>query len=121
MFTILPADDKTAAKLAQQEQLSMPLSALVLTVEEQENGYALFRMNGGKAELLCLRYEDTEWGEWLVRAVLNAATNRGALTAYCQNPSCEALLQGLGFEKTENGLEQCIPDFFNRPCSECRP
>lgn len=119
MFTILPADESTAEKLAQQERLPMPLSAMVLTVEGQERGYALFRVKDDEVELLCLHYEGAEWGEWLVRAVLNAAANRGALTACCQNPSCDALLQALGFGKTETGYTQCIPDFFNRPCSGC--
>ena len=44
MFTILPTDDAKAAVLAQREQQIMPLSALLLTVDGEEQGYALFRV-----------------------------------------------------------------------------
>lgn len=119
MFTIKPAEEPIAEELARREGLSMPVSAMVLTVDGEETGYALLRVENSEAELLCFRYPEAVWGEWLVRAALNYAANHGALTACCHLPAYEALLDGLKFEKSEDGYRQFIPDFFNRPCSGC--
>ncbi len=116
MFTILPADDAKAAVLAAREKLVMPLSALVLTVDGKEEGYALFRVERDTVDILCLRSPDDELAEWVVRAVLNAAANRLALTAVCTETVLFPLLERLNFTQIGNRYEVFIPEFFNRPC-----
>lgn len=116
MFSILPADDQKTAALAQQEGRQLPLSALVLTVAEKEDGYALYRVERDCLELICLRSPDDEYAEWLVRAVLNAGVNRLAITATCSDPVLFPLLDRLGFRAQGAAMEVFIPDFFNRPC-----
>ena len=116
MFTILPADDAKAAVLAAREKLVMPLSAVVLMVDGKEEGYALFRVERDTVEILCLRSPDGELAEWVVRAVLNAAANRLAITAVCRETVLFPLLERLNFTQVENGYEVFIPEFFGRPC-----
>jgi len=116
MFTILPTDEAKTAVLAAREKQVMPLSALTLTVDDQEEGYALFRVERDTVNILCLRSPDDDLAEWLVRAVLNAAANRLAITAVCGETVLFPLLERLGFTRTANGYEVFIPEFFNRPC-----
>ena len=116
MFTILPADDKTTEELAQREAQSLPLSAMVLTVDDTEAGYVLYRVERDRLEILCLRAPDADLSEWLVRAALNAGVNRLAITATCSDPVLFPLLSGLGFRAEGSRYEVFIPDFFNRPC-----
>ena len=116
MFSILPATEEKTAALAKRENVGMPLSALVLTVDGEEQGYALFRVDRDTVDLLCLRSPDGELEEWLVRAVLNAAANRNAITAVCRETVLFPLLQRLGFAVSGNGYEVFIPEFFTRPC-----
>lgn len=116
MFTILPADTVKTARLAQREGVEGAVFALILTVGEEECGYALYRVERDTAELVCLRSQESDLEEWLVRAVLNAAANRNALTARCTDPVVFPLLQRLGFAANNGGYEVFIPDFFNRPC-----
>ena len=116
MFSILPATEEKTAALAKREGIELPLSALVLTVGEEEQGYALFRVDRDTVEILCLRSPDGELEEWLVRAVLNAAANRNAITAVCHDTVLFPLLQRLGFAISGDGYEVFIPEFFTRPC-----
>lgn len=116
MFTILPADDKTTEELAQREAQSLPLSAMVLTVDGAEAGHVLYRVERDRLDILCLRAPDPDLSEWLVRAALNAGVNRLAITATCSDPVLFPLLEGLGFHATGEVYEVFIPDFFNRPC-----
>ncbi len=116
MFTILPADEAKTAMLAQREGMTMPLSALVLTEADAETGYVLFRIERDTVELLCLRSRDDSLTEWLVRAALNAAANRCAVTAVCHDVAAFPLLERLGFVRDGADYTVFIPDFFNRPC-----
>ena len=116
MFSILPASEEKAAALAKREGLTKPLSALVLTVGDEEQGYALFDVDRDTVELLCLRSPDGELEEWLVRAVLNAGANRNAITAVCRETVLFPLLARLGFAVSGEGYEVFIPEFFGRPC-----
>ncbi len=116
MFTILPVDEQTTAALAQREGQTLPLSAMVLTVDDAVAGHVLYRVERDRLELLCLRAPDDAFAEWLVRAALNAGVNRMAITAFCADPVWFSLLSGLGFTVCEGGYEVFIPDFFNRPC-----
>lgn len=116
MFSILPADEQKTALLAQREGLTQPLVALVLTAGDEERGYVLFCVQHNVAELVCLRSQDAELEEWLVRAALNAAANRNAITAVCREPVLFPLLEGLGFSANGDGYEVFIPEFFTRPC-----
>jgi hypothetical protein len=117
MFEIHPAADDKAALLARQEGLSQPLSAMILTEKETETGYILYRTQQDTVEVLLTRCEDPELEEWLVRAALNAAANRHAVTAACGNSDLFALLRSLGFEEEDGKYTVFIPDFFNRPCA----
>ena len=116
MFSILPATEEKTAVLANRENLELPVSALVLTVDEEEQGYALFRVDRDTVEILRLRSPEGELEEWLVRAVLNAAANRNAITAQCSETVLFPLLQRLGFFANGKGYEVFIPEFFTRPC-----
>ena len=116
MFSILPATEEKTELLAKREGLALPLSALVLTVGDEEQGYALFRVERDTVNLVCLRSPDGELEEWLVRAVLNAAANRNAITAVCREPVLFPLLSRLGFAVSGDGYEVFIPEFFTRPC-----
>ena len=116
MFTILPADDNKTAVLAQREGHTLPLSAMVLTVDDAEAGHVLYRVERDCLEILSLRAPDADYSEWLVRAALNAGVNRMAITATCSDPVLFPLLSGLGFSAVLDRYEVFIPDFFNRPC-----
>ena len=116
MFTILPADDAKTALLAAKEGQALPLSAMVLTVDDAESGHVLYRVERDRLELLCLRAPDNDLAEWLVRAALNVGVNRLAITAVCSDPVLFPLLDSLGFRAVGTTYEVFIPDFFNRPC-----
>ena len=116
MFTILPADDQKTALLAAKEGQVLPLSAMVLAVDDVESGHVLYRVEQDRLELLCLRAPDNDLAEWLVRAALNAGVNRLAITAVCSDPVLFPLLGNLGFGAAGTAYEVFIPDFFNRPC-----
>ena len=119
MFEIHPAADDKAAALAKNEGLDLPLSAMVLYDKGEEVGYILYRLYEDTVSLLCCRYEDVALAEWLVRAALNAAANRGALNAVCTDDALFELLLSLGFLQENGRVTMWIPDFFNRPCAGC--
>ncbi len=116
MFTIAPADADKAAALAKREQQTGTPSAMVLTVDGTETGYALFAVERDTVCLLCLRSQVAELEEWLLRAVLNAAANRLAITAVCEDVTLFPLLKRLHFAEENGVCTVFIPDFFNRPC-----
>lgn len=116
MFTILPADEQKTAALAQRERVEMPVSAMVLTVENEECGYALFAIQRDCVTVLCLRAPDETWAEWVLRAVLNATANRGAVDARFLDSTWFPLVKRLGFEFCNDEYTVFIADFFNRPC-----
>lgn len=116
MFSILPADEQKTKKLAQREGVAQSVAAMVLTVGEEERGYVLFATERDMAEIVCLRSLDADLEEWLVRAALNAAVNRNAITATCSDPMLFPLLKRLGFEANGAKYEVFIPEFFTRPC-----
>ena len=116
MFSILPANETETAALAKREGQTLPLIAMILRVDDTVSGHVLFRVDRDKLELLCLRGPDDFYGEWLVRAALNAGVNRLAITAYCADPVLFPLLEGLGFHAEGATFEVFIPDFFTRPC-----
>ncbi len=116
MFTILPANETETASLARREGQELPLSAMVLTVDETVSGHVLFRVDRDRLDILCLRAPDEFYSEWLVRAALNAGVNRLAITAPCSDPVLFPLLGGLGFRPEGAAYEVFIPDFFTRPC-----
>ncbi len=115
MFSILPADEAKTALLLQREKIADAV-AMVLTVDGDETGYALYRVERDTVNILCLRAPEGEWEEWLVRAVLNAAVSRNAITAVSHEPLIFPLLERLGFAATKTGYEVFIPEFFTRPC-----
>ncbi len=116
MFTILPADEQKTAALAQRERIGMPVSGMVLTVDDTETGYALFTIQRDCVTVVCLRAPDEAWAEWVLRAVLNAAANRGAVDAHLCDAAWFPLAKRLGFALCDDGYTVFIPDFFNRPC-----
>lgn len=117
MFSIVPADEAKTASLLQREKIT-DADAMVLTVDGEEIGYALYCVSRDTVDILCLRAPEGEWEEWLVRAVLNAAVNRNAITALCREPLLFPLLKRLGFAVSEAGCEVFIPEFFTRPCHD---
>lgn len=119
MFEIHPAAEDKILVLAEKEALDLPVSAMVLWDRGEESGYLLYRVENDTAELLVCRCGDADLQEWLVRAALNAAANRNALTAVCHNNEMFACLQKLGFASQDGCLSAFIPDFFNRPCQGC--
>lgn len=116
MFTILPADEQKTAALAQREGVCMPVSAMVLTVDDTETGYALFTIQRDCVTVACLYAPDEAWAEWVLRAVLNAAANRGAVDARFSDAAWFPLVKRLGFASCNGEYTVFIPDFFNRPC-----
>ncbi len=119
MFEIHPAAADKAAVLAAREGINDPVSAMVLWDRGEESGYILYRLQNDTAELLVCRSADADLEEWLVRAALNAAANREAITAVCADKTQFSLLEKLGFA-VENGMATVsIPDVFNRPCPGC--
>ena len=116
MFSILPADEQKTKELAHREGVTQTVAAMVLAVGEEERGYVLFAVKQDIAEIVCLRSQDAELEEWLVRAALNAAVNRNAITATCSDPVLFPLLKRLGFEVKKTECEVFIPGFFTRPC-----
>jgi len=119
MFEIHPAAADKTAELAKKESIDTPVTAMVLWDGGGESGYLLYRLENDTADLLVCRCEDVDLQEWLVRAALNVAANRNALTAVCQNEALFALLQRLGFSLENGKATVFIPDFFNRPCQGC--
>ncbi len=119
MFEIHPAAPDKAAVLAAREGLTGAVSAMVLWDKGEESGYILYRLQKDTVQLLACRSVDADLQEWLVRAALNAAANRNAVTAVCGDETYFSLLQKLGFI-VENGCATVsIPDVFNRPCQGC--
>ena len=116
MFSILPADEQKTAQLLQREGLTQPAMAMVLTMGGEERGYVLLSLQRDIAEILCLRSQNEELEEWLVRAALNAAANRNAITAVCKDPIVFPLLTRLGFAANGEGDAVFIPEFVMRPC-----
>ncbi len=116
MFSILPVDEKTTAELAQREGKELPLSAMLLRIDDVVSGHVLYRVDRDTLEILCLRAPDDEYTEWLVRAALNAGVNRLAITAVCNDPVLFPHLIRLGFTPQGSGYEVFIPHFFTRPC-----
>ncbi len=116
MFSILPADEQKTKELAHREGVTQSVTAMVLTVAEEECGYVLFSVERDTVEIVRLRSQDAELEEWLVRAALNAAVNRNAITATCSDPALFPLLKRLGFAAKGLGYEAFLPEFFTRPC-----
>ena len=119
MFEIHPAAADKAAVLAAREGLGGQVSAMVLWDGGEESGYALYDLQTDTVNLLVCRSADADLQEWLVRAVLNAATNRNAVTAVCFDKSQFPILEKLGFSVEDGCASVCIPDVFNRPCAGC--
>lgn len=117
MFEIHPVDADKAAQLAKLAGVDLPVLAMVLWVNGVEDGYVLYSIEKDTAQILCISCTDPALQEWLVRAALNAAANRYAITAVCECKELFPLLQRLGFTDEGDRLSVFIPDFFNRPCA----
>ena len=119
MFEIHPAAADKAAVLAAREGVIGNVSAMILWDRGEESGYALYELQNDTVQLLVFRSADADLQEWLVRAVLNAAANRDAVTAVCFERSYFPLLEKLGFTVENGSASVSIPDVFNRPCAGC--
>lgn len=119
MFEIHPIAAAEAEKLARQEGLDSPVMAMNVWEDGEDAGYVVFRLQNDTVRLLCCRCERPHLAEWLIRAALNAAANRNAITAVCDNTEMFDLLRSLQFEEDGTTLTVFIPAFFNRPCGGC--
>ena len=114
MITIIPADEKAYQKIGVTDPQTR---AMVLVDGDNIDGYILFTINGLQMELLSVSLDDLLLQEGLVRAALNYGARRAVETAVCINPTLDAVLDILRFEKTSLGRTVSIPEFFSRGCT----
>ena len=117
MIKVAPAAEQRTAKALQAHGLQEGV-CLAMTYEDKELGYAVYTRAGDVATLEVLQCPDEpDLVELLVRASLNSALLRGAMTMRFTDPAMLPRLDVFGFDKQEDGLSVEIDAFFNRPCS----
>ena len=117
MIKVAPAAEDRTAKALEKHGLAHGV-CLSMTYEDKELGYAVYTRGGDAATLRVLHCPDEpDLVELLVRASLNSALLRGAVTMRFEDPAMLPRLAAFGFDVCENGLSVEIDAFFNRPCS----
>jgi len=117
MIKVAPAAEERTAKALQAHGLQDGV-CLAMTYEEKELGYAVYTRDGDVATLEVLHCPpEADLEELLVRAALNSAVLRGAVTMRFVDPTIVPRLDVYGFDRTEEGLSVEIDAFFNRPCA----
>lgn len=117
VIKVAPAAEERTARALEKHGLANGV-CLSMTYEDKELGYAVYTRAGDTATLAVLHCPDEpDLVELLVRAALNSALLRGAVTMRFTDPAIVPRLDVFGFDKTEDGLSTEIDAFFNRPCS----
>lgn len=62
--------------------------------------------------------QDDSLVDWLMRAAMNYAANRGAYLAFCKLPQFEDILLSLSFEKKGDAYIGEVPEIF-KGCKKC--
>lgn len=117
MIRVAPADERRTARALEKHGLSHGV-CLCMTYEDRELGYAVYVLDGDTANLQVLNCPDeADLLELLVRASLNSALLRGAMTMDITDETICPRLSVFGFDQREDGLHVEIDAFFNRPCA----
>lgn len=95
------------------------LAAYVALQQEKLCGKCLFTVCGTVCRIRTLVCSDALLAEGLVRSALHFAANRNAYCAVCTVSGFDCVLQGMGFQKNENGYTGEIPFLLQGSCGHC--
>lgn len=101
MVSIIPAD---------KSKYSSDTSTLIALEGQKRMGYINFKINGEEVVILAGEAEDEILMEGLIRAALNSARSKGAVTALCSLEQLFELLGSIGFVNNDSDNGQSHAD-----------
>ena len=113
MITIMPADK------AFLEIVSAPMGADAMVLRDSDGtvfGHALFTVAGETAELLAVQTEEPLMTEGLIRAVINAADCRGAVSVVYRGDALIPVLKRLEFALRDGVYAVDVQHFLYGEC-----
>ena len=113
MITIMPADK------AFLDGISAPVGVEAMVLRDGDGtvfGYALFSMLGESTEILSVHTDEPMMTEGLIRAVINTADCRGAVSAVCRDESLIPTLKRLEFVPQDGVYAVDVHHFLYGEC-----
>lgn len=120
MVSIVPADNELFKELtAGISNEKNNLYCLAAFDGKEKLGYIVYRLIQSEAVFLQMESQDFLIADGIVRAALNAAAEKGAAKALCNNALLFPILENIGFKNSGNNsnhIYSYISDVLSKDC-----